>query len=213
MIDVYSAMDLARKPGLYDEMLKLRYRVFKDRLGWRVPGRSGIDFDEFDVCQPYYLLAKDDYGKLVGCWRMLPTSGPYMLNDVFPQLLGDRKPPASPLVWEGSRFAVDCEYQGRAGLGALSRFSAEIFCGVCEFAIGHGITEVMTVYDRRIARLLPRLGVTSRWVSQPTEIDGEPTVAGSFRSDHTMLATIRKATGIRTSVIGRPSWPPSQAAA
>jgi acyl homoserine lactone synthase len=188
-------------------MLRLRHEVFKSRLGWRIPARDGIDFDEFDVCQPYYLLAVDDFEKLVGCWRMLPTSGPYMLSDVFPQLLGERAPPRSEVVWEGSRFAVHCGYEGKSGLGALSRYSAEIFCGVVEFALAHGITEVLTVYDRRIARLLPRLGVESLWVSAPVTIDGEETVAGCFRSDRTMLAAIRNATGITRSVIRRPAWP------
>lgn len=213
MIDIFSARELARMPRLYDAMLRLRHRVFKDRMGWKVPAREGFDFDEFDVCQPYYLLAMDRKEHLVGCWRMLPTTGPYMLPEVFPELLAGRPPPHSPAVWEGSRFAVDTEFEGKGGLGALHRYSAEIFCGVVEFGIALGIDEVWTVYDRRIARLLPRLGVTSNWVGSSIDIDGVPTMAGCFDAGPAMLSAIRAATGLRTSVVRRAPWNAAQTAA
>ncbi len=38
--------------------------------------------------------------------RLLPTTGPYMLADVFPQLLRGEDPPKAEHIWEISRFAV-----------------------------------------------------------------------------------------------------------
>ena len=70
------------------EMHRLRYRVFKERLGWDVEVSGDMEIDEFDACRPAYLLQTDDDGRIQGCVRLLPTTGPTMLRDTFPVLLG-----------------------------------------------------------------------------------------------------------------------------
>jgi acyl homoserine lactone synthase len=62
------------------EMHKLRAKVFKDRLGWEVPVLSGMEIDGYDALDPYYMLIRaPGSSALRGCWRLLPTEGPYML--------------------------------------------------------------------------------------------------------------------------------------
>src|SRR3546814_8431759 len=68
-------------------MFQQRYRVFKQRLGWSVADCDGAERDAFDEASPIYLLAYNSDGRLAGSWRFLPTTGPYMLRDVFPALL------------------------------------------------------------------------------------------------------------------------------
>ena len=70
------------------EMHRLRYRIFKERLGWDVQVSGDMEVDEFDACRPVYLLQRDDDGRVQGCVRLLPTTGPTMLRDTFPALLG-----------------------------------------------------------------------------------------------------------------------------
>lgn len=89
------------------EMHRLRYRIFKERLGWDVQVSGDMEIDEFDACQPAYLLQKDDDGRTQGCVRLLPTTGPTMLRDTFPVLLDGEPAPALEAVWESSRFGVD----------------------------------------------------------------------------------------------------------
>src|SRR6185437_10908809 len=89
------------------DMHRLRYRVFKERLGWDVETAGDLEIDEFDALQPAYLLLRTEDGRLAGCVRLLPSSGPTMLRDTFPALL-----PSGPMleahdVWESSRFALD----------------------------------------------------------------------------------------------------------
>jgi acyl homoserine lactone synthase len=62
------------------EMHRLRYRIFKQRLGWDVEVGGDMEVDEFDACRPAYLLQKDDDGRIQGCVRLLPTIGPTMLR-------------------------------------------------------------------------------------------------------------------------------------
>jgi acyl homoserine lactone synthase len=125
-----------------------------------------------------------------------------MLRDVFQTLLEGSEPPNSPVIWESSRFAVDCGTDAQnGGLGAVSRYSAELFLALVEFAQSLGIEEILTVYDVRIARLLNRLGATAHWTSGRHQIGNTIAQAGRFRTDATMLTSIRETTGISGSVI------------
>jgi len=175
-------------------MFQQRYRVFKQRMGWNVAGDSGEERDEFDALYPIYLLAFNDQQDLAGSWRFLPTTGPYMLRDVFPQLLNGEKAPYHPLVWEGSRFAVESR-------GGRSRVSSELLCAVTETCIALGVRELLTVYDIRMERLLPRLGCPPKWQSQPSRVSGSLAYTGRFEMNHATLASLRAVAGIQGSVI------------
>ncbi|WP_420347083.1 acyl-homoserine-lactone synthase [Pelagibius sp.] len=175
-------------------MFQQRFRVFRQRLGWDVSSEAGEERDGFDTLYPTYLLASDQDGALVGSWRFLPTTGPYMLRDVFPELLEGEKAPYHPLVWEGSRFAVE----GRSTRG---RTSSELLCAVTETCLAMGIRELITVYDARMERLLPRLGCPPRRQSEGRRIGKEIAFAGRFDMTHATLANLRAVAGIRGSVI------------
>ncbi len=56
---------------------------------------------------------------MLGSWRLLPTTGPYMLRDVFPQLLHGVAAPAAADTWEISRFAVSKRVIGNSSLGTI----------------------------------------------------------------------------------------------
>src|SRR6266542_4457256 len=84
------------------EMHRLRYRIFKERLGWDVQASGDMEVDEFDACQPVYLLQRNDDGRVQGCVRLLPTTGPTMLRDTFPALLDGQAAPASQVIWEAA---------------------------------------------------------------------------------------------------------------
>ena len=49
------------------EMHRLRYRVFKERLGWDVQVSGGMEIDEFDTLHPAYLLRQPLQKRLA--WR------------------------------------------------------------------------------------------------------------------------------------------------
>lgn len=186
------------------DMHRLRCRVFKGRLDWEVTDTNGFEWDRFDALDPIYIVAQDEDGRVIGTWRMLPTTGPYMLRDVFPQLLDGLPAPCGSRIWEGSRFAVDCDYIGsKSGLAALNRTTGEIFCAVVELSIALGAEELVTVYDARIARLLPRLGVKPTWRGTPVRIGKTIAMAGRFDINEDVLSTIRQRTGLVEPVLPR----------
>lgn len=184
-----------------DEMFKLRHRVFKECLDWDVNSRNGRERDVYDLLRPVYLLATDENGKVGGSWRLLPTTGPYMLRDVFPDLLEGAQAPSNPQVWEISRFAVDRAGDGTQRRNSVNRFTSELFAGMVEWALLYGIREIVAVYDVRVGRLLNKIDFTPHWVSQPRRIGSTVAMAGRFEVSDPRLAAIRAAGGIHESVL------------
>lgn len=78
------------------EMHRLRYRVFKRRLDWDVECSGSLDVDEFDALHPTYLLQRSPSGQVQGCVRLLPSTGPTMLQETFSILLGGQLAPVIP---------------------------------------------------------------------------------------------------------------------
>src|SRR6202035_3135059 len=93
--------------GTLVAMHQLRYRVFKERLGWDVQASGDLEVDEFDSLSPAYLVQITENGGVQGTVRLLPSLGPTMLRKTFSALLAGQPEPRSPFVWESSRFAID----------------------------------------------------------------------------------------------------------
>jgi acyl homoserine lactone synthase len=200
----------AGKTSLLFDMHRLRKRVFKDRLGWNVsvtPG--GLEVDDFDLPEAVYLLAVSDDGRVIGNWRLLPSTGPTMIRKVWPQFLDSIDMPRSPLVWEASRFAVSSsDEQSAKGMAQTNLATQELFCGLTELCLLCDIREIFTMYDLRIARLLKRLDCNPHRLSSRVEIDGHTSYVGCFKTDETMLTRLRAATGINHALVVIDMLPP-----
>ena len=123
-------------------MHRLRTRMFRDRMGWDVPVLSGMEIDGYDALDPHYLIIGDGDNGVAGCWRLLPTLGPNMLKDTFPQLLHGQMPPEAGDVWELSRFAIEAD--GPQGFGA-SEMTVSAMREMVVFADRMGIRHYVTV--------------------------------------------------------------------
>jgi acyl homoserine lactone synthase len=156
------------------EMHTLRAKVFKGRLGWEVPVLSGMEIDGYDALEPLYMMMREPGGALRGCWRLLPTEGPYMLKDSFAQLLRGEAAPHGERIWELSRFAV--ETKGRAGFG-FSEVTMESVAATIRYGHEAGIERYVTVTTAAIERLLRRAGVVTMRLAPPLAIGIETAVA------------------------------------
>jgi acyl homoserine lactone synthase len=162
-----------QKPVLH-AMHRLRAKVFCDRKGWEVPVLSGMEIDGYDAIDPYYMLMTEEGGMLRGCWRLLPTDGPYMLKDTFPELLHGQPAPEDPRIWELSRFAIETEGAHAFGFSAVALQSIG---EIIRYGDAHGITHYVTVTTTAIERMLRRAGVVTRRFGPPLEIGVETAVA------------------------------------
>jgi len=202
MIDLISAPNLMFFPDLAAQMFRLRHRVFKERLGWDVSSHNGMERDSYDALNPVYLISSDANGSVNGCWRFLPTTGPYMLKDTFPSLLESNAAPCDPAIWETSRFIVDDGSVSKPDLRALSRVTVELFCGLGEFCESHGLSEIVTVHDLRIARLILRVvGYEPKWSSAVHTVGRSKAVAARYDVKPRILEQVRQKFGIGASVI------------
>ncbi|NHZ65409.1 acyl-homoserine-lactone synthase [Massilia genomosp. 1] len=157
------------------EMHKLRAKVFKDRLGWEVPIMSGMEIDGYDALEPLYMMIREPGGgPLRGCWRILPTEGPYMLKDSFAQLLHGQDAPENARIWELSRFAIETDGNPRFG---FSDITMESIGEIISYGHHAGLDQYVTVTTVAIERLLRRAGVLTTRFGDPVQIGVERAVA------------------------------------
>lgn len=159
------------------EMHRLRAKIFKEKMGWEVPIMSGMEIDGYDALDPYYLMIREPEKGLCGCWRALPTEGPYMLKDTFPELLHGHSAPENPKIWELSRFAIEAE--GPQGFG-FSGISLEAGREIVRFGDKMGIEHCVTVTTASIERMMRRAGLAVTRFGPPIRIGVENAVALDF---------------------------------
>lgn len=183
------------------EMHALRSAIFSDRLGWEVKVRDGLEIDEFDNQNPLYVLSIGDDGQLLGSLRLLPTTGPNMLEDVFPVLLGDHGSVRSPLIWEASRFCVATHRSKEFSRNMLSHVTSELLIGLFEIGKLAGLSAVVGVHDANFKRILQRAGWREEIIGTPTRIGKVKAFAGLFPIDDVELQKLRDNSGIYQSVL------------
>lgn len=186
------------------EMHRLRYRVFGKRLGWEVQVSGDMEIDEFDSLHPAYLLYRAPNGQIQGCARLLPSTGPNMVRDVFPVLLDGGSAPASTTIWESSRFGLDLPDHAPKGEHGVAKATYELFAGVLEFALSRALTDIVTVTDVRLERILRRVGWPLRRIGKPRPLGQTLAVAGFLEVSVSALARIRAAGGFAGPVLWAP---------
>jgi len=143
-----------------------RHRIFVQRLGWHLPCLDGREFDQFDRPDTVYTLALDASGAILGCARMLPTTKPYLLGELFPELLDGAPPPRSARIWELSRFACSSPSATRPLLAATIASAARA-----------GATRLLTISPLGVERLMRRMGVQMRRAGAPIRMHGKQVLA------------------------------------
>ncbi len=99
MLRYVYADELHKFPKLAKGMFLDRADQFKTRLGWDVDvDENGEERDRYDDLNPLYVIWEEPDGSHGGSMRILPTTGPVMVNDVFGHLTGG-SPIRSPLIW------------------------------------------------------------------------------------------------------------------
>ncbi|WCA62354.1 acyl-homoserine-lactone synthase (plasmid) [Agrobacterium tumefaciens] len=169
-----------RHRDLLRQMHRLRATVFGGRLAWDVSITAGEERDQYDDCRPTYLLAIADGGKVAGCVRLLPASGPTMLEQTFPQLLdaGSLRPHSGMV--ESSRFCVDTSLISRREASQLHLATLTLFAGIIEWSMASGYSEIVTATDLRFERILKRARWPMQRLGEPAPIGNTIAIAGTL---------------------------------
>ena len=185
-------------------MHRLRRRVFKDRLDWTVSVSNGLEADQYDALSPTYLLGIDGQD-VVGCVRLLPTTGRNMLADTFPVLLDGGAAPTSTRIWESSRFCVDTQNVAATAQNGLKEATFLLFAAMIEWGQQHDLRAIATVTDLRMERILRRAGWSLDRLGGPRQIGATKAVAGLLPVTDDALGAIRAAGNISRPVIETPA--------
>lgn len=162
------------RQSLMAEIGLYRYRVFVEKLGWELRCEVGLEYDQFDRDDTVYVVAQDNDRQIIGLARLLPTSRPYLLGEVFPQLMNGLPVPASDDVWELSRFvALDFKEQAAS---ASMQFSSPVAINLLResivVAFRLGASRLITVSPLGVERLLRKAGFKAYRAGPPMVVDG-----------------------------------------
>lgn len=183
-----------------ESMFQLRHDVFIDRLGWDLNGHEGQERDQFDNTDAVYLVLENDRRQVVASARMLPTTSPNLLGEVFPQLTHPLKPPSSEFIWEVTRVAVDHRKE-RLSCSNIKNVSGALWCSLAEFGLAMNLSHFVSVSDLRLERILHRVGWTMRRLGDTIEIDGIGVAGEVFKLSHEVLGNLRRKNSINGSVL------------
>lgn len=181
------------------EMHQDRRRIFVDQLGWKLPSAgSWLEIDQFDNEYTVYLIAvsADDERHLASV-RLLPTTGPHMLNTVFADL-SEGGPVIGDDVWESSRFTI-------APIGMrgteIMRLSQYLALAHVEFALLNGIRRYTMIGETHRIATVAAMGWRVKPLCLPTECSGNKIVSLEVSFDEDILAQMRKRFGIHQPVL------------
>ena len=168
--------------GLADDLdtalAQYRHRIFVEQLRWQLPcADEHFERDQYDRDDTVYVVAHDESGAICGCARLLPTSCPYLLQELFPWLLADgMAPPRSEDVWELSRFAASAS-DGTFGEEMGAWAVRPMLASVVECAVKLGARQLIGVTFLSMERLFRRIGVHAHRAGPAQRIDGRMVVA------------------------------------
>jgi acyl homoserine lactone synthase len=202
MIDVVSWATAHLCGTAFASQHRLRHRLFIERQCYDVPTYGGMEYDQFDTPAATYLVWRDGAGEARGVARLVPTTRPYMIKDLWPNLIEDDPLPQSDDIYEASRFGID----DSVGAETRERISAEIVLGCQEFALLHGISRYLVVMPPLIIRrAIGGLGCDYRFLGAPQRLGRHPVVAASVAVSRQILTEARRRAGIHGPVLSLPA--------
>ncbi|RXJ71246.1 acyl-homoserine-lactone synthase [Veronia nyctiphanis] len=175
--------------SMLSDVHSLRYKVFHQRLNWQVPVNGELEVDEYDELDPTFIVSQGECGDVVGCMRLLKTTGPYMLADTFPQLLGGKAAPRDKNILEISRFAT-MNAQLQHNTKGISEITYSLLQKAYLHAVNEGVDAYVMVTTTAIERYLRRMGITTERLADSQDIGGVNSVALYLHIDQRFQAAV-----------------------
>lgn len=181
-------------------MHQLRKIVFADTLNWDVPVEGDIERDRYDEHSPVYLLwCSPDRQHLYGSIRLLPTTGPTLLYDVFRDTFPEAAALSAPGIWEATRCCIDAEaLASHYPQMDQSRAFGLICLAAAEVAFAHGIHTLISNYEPHMRRIYARAGAEIQELGRADGYGRRPVCCGAFAIGTNLIWHMRKALSVDT---------------
>jgi len=190
-----------------EQMHRIRHRIYVEGRGWEALRKSdGREVDEFDTENAVYLLALSADGSVTGGSRLVPTSKPHLMRNVFPHLATKSGIPRSDSIYEWTRYFLTSEPAGRE---ARRRASGELLCAMFEYGLKAGLTHFTLVCDTFFLPMFHE----ARWqiteLGDATPYDEGVCIALMFEVSENVLASTRAVRGVSGPVLAFSERPPA----
>jgi len=184
--------------GALVSQFQLRYRMLVEAQYWEVGRFQGMEYDQYDTPAATYLVWMDSQGTVRGSVRTVPTDRPYMLKDLWPDMVEKGTLPCSLSVWEATRFCVDRTLPE----SLRQQVKQELVCAFLEFGLKNDIREMIGVMP---PKLWQSVFITAGWdiefLGKEKVIDRDVIIAGRMPISLPVLEKVRDRTGIKHPVL------------
>lgn len=189
-----------RNRHLYVEQLDehhcLRDLIYIGEKKWRaLKSTRGREYDQFDLPETIYLLALADDGSVAGGTRLLQSTGPTLLSDVFPHLADVRPFERAPDILEWTRFFVAPRFREEH---RLCRAGGLVSAAMIEFCLMTGVRQLNAVGETYWMPRISTLGWRPRPLGLPVEHDGLSICAWTIEPSEAALRSTLRAYDIET---------------
>jgi acyl homoserine lactone synthase len=140
-----------------ESMQQLRSSSFVKRLVWSMEDGESRESDEFDELDTLYVLSLKQRS-VVGCLRVLPTTGATLLKTKYAELFETSVCISSPLIMEFSHFAVASGAPDGVTERYVCRTTVDLAISMCEILCEAGIQKCIALFDERLFRIYRRIG-------------------------------------------------------
>ena len=168
MLHIFESGERLAEDAVLAAMFEARKRVFVDLLGWDVPVLAGrFEVDQFDDPHARYLVLTDSDGRHLGSARLLDTTRPHILGELYPELCEDEVP-SGPGIAEITRFCLDRRLRARERLMVRN----QLVSALVDHALAAGIQRYTGVAEMAWLQQILSFGWVCRPLGLPQAIDG-----------------------------------------
>lgn len=184
LIQIIHGQDIHDHKDAMEQVWHLRHEVFVVEKNWQALNKPDKrEIDQFDDDHAVHMLFWDDE-EVVGYQRMLPTTRPYLLTDVYPHLC-EAELPQSPNVWEWTRFAVKTEHRTRGRM--LSPIANQLLSAIVEWGLASNVSSIIIEMNPLWLLRLAQLHFRTVPLGLLQKIDGEDVLAVQAHFDQRTL--------------------------
>jgi N-acyl-L-homoserine lactone synthetase len=202
MIITFSGRERHLFPTEVDQMFRLRADIFGRRLGWNVRLTDGWEIDELDECNPLYVLSmKDD--KVVGCARLLPTTGPTLLNTYFHADFDEPIEICSPYIVEATRLAVAEGAPHGLSRRGVCLTTVQLLLAGCMIMERGDFTYCLGLYYQQMLRIYRRVGWTPHVVGKSRD---SKIGVGLWKADRGLIDRLCSLHGLGPEDVAQQDW-------
>jgi acyl-homoserine lactone synthase len=183
----------------WDRYLRIRHDIYVREKHWRPERRDGREIDQFDTAGAIYVLGFSD-GEIVTGARLIPTSRPNLVSEVFAHMCETRGVPHFRNWADWTRTFVVPGSRTASRRGPL----IQIFCAVMEYCLDEGIEWAGGIQETYFMPVFRVMGWHLQPMGMPRVVDGEWSVVAYVRCDEAALAGVRTLLGgARPSLVRR----------